>query len=298
MADYSAQEYSAPEYPTYEQAAEAAGVIRQRSAHTPRVAIILGSGLGAFVDRMSDAVIVPYGEIPSFPLSTVPGHAGRLALGTVGGVGVVAMQGRFHFYEGYTPQQVVFPVRVMRLLGAEVLIVTAAAGGLNPRMTAGSVMLLNDHIGLPLLAGNNPLRGANDERFGERFPSTTGAYDQELAALAHEAADQAGATLFDGVYAMVSGPSFESPAEIRFLRLAGADAVGMSTVPEVIAARHLGMRVMALCCVTNAALSDSEQGVEPNHAEVLAVAARAGDHLAAIVEGVVSRLGADVADAE
>jgi purine-nucleoside phosphorylase len=281
-----------PENPTYDQAAEAASAIAQRNVAAPRVAIILGSGLGGFVDRMANVEAVPYADIPYFPISTVPGHAGRLALGAVGGVAVVAMQGRFHFYEGYTPQQVVFPVRVMRLLGAEVLIVTAAAGGLNPAMTAGSVMLLNDHIGLPLLAGNNPLRGANDERFGARFPSITGAYDQGLAALAHDAANEHGVRLYDGVYAMVSGPSFESPAEIRFLRLAGADAVGMSTVPEVVAARHLGMRVMALACVTNAALADSEVGVEPNHADVLAVAAAAGDHLAAIVEGVISRLGA------
>jgi purine-nucleoside phosphorylase len=281
----------APDYPTYEQAAEATAVIAQHGARAPRVAVILGSGLGGFVDRMKDVVAVPYADIPSFPVSTVSGHAGKLALGAIGGVPVVAMQGRFHFYEGYTPQQVVFPVRVMRLLGAEVLIVTAAAGGLNPALAAGSVMLLNDHIGLPLLAGNNPLRGENDERFGTRFPSTTGAYDQDLAALAREAATQRGVQLYEGVYAMVSGPSFESPAEIRFLRLAGADAVGMSTVPEVIAARHLGMRTMALCCVTNAALADSESGVEPNHAEVLAVAAAAGDDLAAIVEGVITRLG-------
>jgi purine-nucleoside phosphorylase len=281
----------APEYPTYEQAVEAAANIAQHSARAPRVAVILGSGLGGFVDRMADVAAVPYADIPSFPVSTVPGHAGRLALGEIGGVPVVAMQGRFHFYEGYTPQQVVFPVRVMRLLGAQVLVVTAAAGGLNPAMAAGSVMLLNDHIGLPLLAGNNPLRGANDERFGPRFPSTTGAYDQGLAALAREEATERGVHLFEGVYAMVSGPSFESPAEIRFLRLAGADAVGMSTVPEVIAARHLGMRTLALCCVTNAALADSESGVEPNHAEVLAVAAAAGEHLAAIVEGVIARLG-------
>jgi purine-nucleoside phosphorylase len=158
-------------------------------------------------------------------------------------------------------------------------------------MAAGSVMLLNDHIGLPLLAGNNPLRGANDERFGVRFPPTTGAYDSELAALAQEAATERGVYLHAGVYAMVSGPSFEAPAEIRFLRQAGADAVGMSTVPEVVAARHLGMRVMALCCVTNAALSDSEQGVEPKHEDVLAVAAAAGEDLAAIAEGVIMRVG-------
>lgn len=289
----------APGYPTYEQAAEAAAVIARHSARTPRIAIILGSGLGGFVDRMENVVAVPYADIPSFPVSTVPGHAGRLALGEVGDVPVVAMQGRFHFYEGYTPQQVIFPVRVMRLLGAEVLIVTAAAGGLNPAMAAGSVMLLNDHIGLPLLAGHHPLRGANDERFGTRFPSTTGAYDRELAAHAHEAAAERGVHLYEGVYAMVSGPSFESPAELRFLRLAGADAVGMSTVPEVVAARHLGMRTMALCCVTNAALADSELGVEPHHADVLAVAAAAGENLSAIVEGVIARLGVtDAQDSE
>jgi purine-nucleoside phosphorylase len=279
-----------PEQPTYEQATEAAAYVAQQSASAPRVALILGSGLGGFVDRMSDVVAVPYADIPYFPISTVVGHAGRLALGDVRGVRVVAMQGRFHFYEGYSPQQVVFPVRVMRLLGAETLLVTAAAGGLNPALAPGSVMALNDHIGLPLLAGNNPLRGANDERFGTRFPATTGAYDEELRALAHDVAAANSVTLFDGVYAMVSGPSFESPAELRFLRLAGADAVGMSTVPEVVAARHLGMRTMALACVTNAALADSESGVAPDHADVLAVAAAAGENLAAIVEGVIARL--------
>jgi purine-nucleoside phosphorylase len=279
-----------PEHPTYEQASEAAQFITGYGASAPRVAIILGSGLGGFADRLTDATAVAYADIPYFPASTVPGHAGRLVLGEVADVRVVAMQGRFHFYEGYSPQQVVFPVRVMRLLGAEYLIVTAAAGGLNPAMAPGSVMLLRDHIGLPLLAGNNPLRGMNDERFGTRFPSTTGAYDEELRALARDAAAARGVTLFDGVYAMVSGPSFESPAELRFLRLAGADAVGMSTVPEVVAARHLGMRVLALCCVTNAALADSESGTPPDHKDVLAVAAAAGDDLAAVVEGVIGRL--------
>ena len=280
----------APEHPTYEQAAEAAAAITRHSADAPRIAIILGSGLGGFVDRMSDAIFVPYADIPYFPVSTVPGHAGRLALGKVGGVSVVAMQGRFHFYEGYTPQQVVFPVRVMRLLVAEILVSDGSgrrsgsdAGGGIGHVTQGTIISACHSWRQQSTAGR--------ERRALRCTlSLTGAYDSELAALAQEAATERGVHLYEGVYAMVSGPSFQSPAEIRFLRQAGADAVGMSTVPEVVAARHLNMRVAALCCVTNAALSDSEQGVEPKHEDVLAVAAAAGEDLR-IAEGVIMRAG-------
>jgi len=275
---------------SYEAAQEAAAAIRARAAVAPRVAVVLGSGLGAVADALTARVLVPYADIPHMPRSTVEGHAGQLALGTLAGVPVAAMLGRFHLYEGYAPRQVVFPLRVLRALGAEALVVTAAAGGLDPALAPGDLMLLRDHIGFPTLAGANPLLGANDERFGTRFPAMTDAYDPALRALAREVAAALGTPLREGVYAMVSGPSFETPAELRMLRALGADAVGMSTVPEVIAARHLGMCVLGACCITNAALADSEAGVAPRHVDVLAVAAAAGARLAAVLEGVLARL--------
>ncbi len=274
----------------YQAAREAADAIAKRSAAPPRAALVLGSGLGSLADRIADRTVIPYAEIPHMPRSTVAGHAGQLALGTIGGVRVAAMQGRFHLYEGYSPQQVVFPVRALRLLGADVLLVTAAAGGLNPAFGAGSLMLLRDHIALPALAGMNPLRGANDERFGARFPALTDAYDPQLRGLAQQVAGAQGVTLHEGVYAMVSGPSFETPAELRLLRALGADAVGMSTAPEVIAARHAGMRVLAACVITNAALAEADAGQGARHEDVLAVAAAAGATLGAILVGVIAGL--------
>lgn len=286
---------ASPEVPAengqgYEAAAEAARMLQERGAPTPRVAIILGTGLGFVAETVEDAVVVPYADIPHFPISTVAGHAGRLICGRLGTVPVVAMQGRFHLYEGYTAQQVVFPLRVLRQLGAETLIVTNAAGGLNPALAAGSLVALVDHIGLPTMAGHNPLIGPNDERIGFRFPPMTGAYDAGLRRLATAVAESLSIQLHSGVYAMVSGPNYESPAELRFLRLAGADAVGMSTVPEVIAARHLGMRVLAISCVTNETLPDGAIPAEANHRDVVAVAEAAGSRLASIVQGVVARI--------
>lgn len=275
---------------SYEAAREAADALASRSAVPPRVAIVLGSGLGGLVDRMMDREAIPYGEVPHMPRPTVAGHAGRLVFGTLGGLRIAAMQGRFHLYEGYSPRQVVFPIRVLRLLGAEFLLATAAAGGLNPSFAAGSLMVLRDHIALPVLAGMNPLRGQNDERFGPRFPALTDAYDPELRRLARSVAEAQGVALEDGVYAMVSGPSYETPAELRLLRALGADAVGMSTVPEVIAARHLGMRVLAACVITNAALREADAGQGARHDDVLAVAAAAGATLGAILDGVVAGL--------
>lgn len=274
----------------YEEAREAADVVAARSPVLPRALCVLGSGLGGLADRIEAPVAIPYAEIPHMPRATVAGHAGRLVVGTLGGIGVAAMQGRFHLYEGYSPAQVVFPLRILRLLGAEFLFVTAAAGGLNPALEAGALMLLRDHIALPVLAGLNPLRGPNDERFGERFPALTQAYDPQLRALAQAVARTQGVSLAEGVYAMVSGPSFETPAELRFLRMAGADAVGMSTVPEVIAARHMGMRVLAACVITNAALAEAGVGIGAEHADVLAVAAAAGATLGAVLEGVAAGL--------
>jgi purine-nucleoside phosphorylase len=272
-------------------ASEAAEAIRQRHAEAPRVAIVLGTGLGGLADRIVSPTLMPYTDIPRFPRSTVAGHAGRLVLGQLGSVPVAALQGRFHLYEGYTPDQVVLPVRTLRMLGAAILIVTNAAGGLDPNQHAGDLLLLRDHIGLPTMSGRNPLLGANDERLGPRFPAMTNAYDTALAALAREVAAVQGTSLHEGVYAMVSGPNYESPAELRFLRAVGADAVGMSTVPEVIAARHMGMRVLAISVITNVALAGVDATPEePSHADVVAAAEAAGNRLAALVEGVVQRI--------
>lgn len=269
----------------------AAAFIRQHHAEVPRVAVVLGTGLGGLAERIKDVTSIPYADIPHFPLATVAGHAGRLVLGRLSGVPVAAMQGRFHLYEGYTPQQVVLPIRVLRAMGADTFIATNAAGGLDPAQQAGDLLLLRDHIGLPTMAGNNPLLGPNDEQLGPRFPSITGAYDARLREIAHAVAREQGIALREGVYVMVSGPNYESPAELRFLRMIGADAVGMSTVPEVLAARHMSMRVLAISCVTNVTLSaDMDSPPEPNHAEVVAAAERAGIHLASIIEGVLAHL--------
>lgn len=272
-------------------ASEAADAIRQRHSEAPRVAIVLGTGLGGLAERIAAPTFVPYAEIPYFPRSTVVGHAGRLVLGRLGSVPVAAMQGRFHLYEGYAPEQVVLPVRALHLLGADILIVTNAAGGLDPSQHAGDLLLLRDHIGLPTMAGRNPLVGANDERLGPRFPAMTNAYDAELAALARDVAGAQGTSLREGVYAMVSGPNYESPAELRFLRMIGADAVGMSTVPEVIAASHMGMRVLAISVITNVALAGADATPEePSHHDVVATAEAAGNRLAALIEGIAERL--------
>ncbi|HEX9069509.1 MAG TPA: purine-nucleoside phosphorylase [Ktedonobacterales bacterium] len=269
--------------PSYDEMMSAAEMIAQRIPERPRAAVILGSGLGGVADALSDPVTIPYHEIPGFPIPTVPGHAGELVIGKAGEVPVAAMRGRFHLYEGYSPQQVTFPVRVLRQLGADVLIVTAAAGGLNAEFSPGTFMALVDHIGLPLLAGLNPLLGPNDERLGERFPALTGAYDAELRGQLHTIALRHGIPITNGVYIMLSGPTFETPAELQMLRGFGADAVGMSTVPEVAVARHMGMRVLAVCVITNAALRDSQLNIPAEHKEVLDVAAQAGPQLATIL---------------
>jgi len=273
---------------------EVAEALRPRLVESPRVAIVLGTGLGGLVDRIADAQAIPYGEIPRFPVSTVQGHAGRLVVGRLGGVPVAALQGRFHLYEGYTPAQVVLPVRALGRLGARILIVTNAAGGLNASFAAGDLMLLRDHIGLAAFAGQNPLIGPNDERYGPRFPAMTHAYDAALAEEARAVAREQHTTLREGIYVMLTGPTFETPAELRFLRAAGADAVGMSTVPEVIAACHMGMRVLAISCVTNVALPDAPTVAEPSHAEVIAAAEGAGARLATLIEGVLARIGGDL----
>ena len=259
--------------PVYEQLQETLAAIHQRAPGLkPRVGIILGSGLGGFADSFEDKVVIPYADLPHFPTSSVPGHAGRLVLGRVGGVDVVAMQGRVHFYEGFVPAQVAFPARVLCALGIGGLVVTNAAGGIHLDFAPGDLMAITDHINL---AGWNALTGHNDDRLGPRFPDMSTAYSPKLRALLLDIASRQGVNLRQGVYAIVSGPSYETPAEIRMLRTLGADAVGMSTVPEVIAAAHMGVPVAGISCITNLAAGIGHQPL--SHEEVAETANRVKD---------------------
>ena len=245
------------------------------------IGMILGSGLGELANLVEDAIIVPYHDIPHFPVSTVPGHAGRLVIGSLGGRRVLVMQGRFHYYEGYSMETVVFPVRVMRLLGIVNLLVTNAAGCVNTAWQPGDLMVISDHI---KLIADNPLRGPNPNELGERFFDMGTAYPKDLRELAHTCGDILGIPLREGVYQLFTGPSFETPAEIRFARMCGADAVGMSTVPEVIAARHAGMRVLGRSCLTNMAAGILDQSL--NHAEVLETGDRVKSTFVALVKEI------------
>ncbi|WP_242342598.1 purine-nucleoside phosphorylase [Anaeromyxobacter terrae] len=262
--------------------------IRGKTDLAPEAGLVLGSGLGDFVDRLERAVSIPYEEIPSFPVSRVPGHAGRLVVGelaTPGGrVAVVAMQGRVHGYEGWSGADVAFGARVLCALPVKLLLVTNAAGGVNPAYAPGDLVRMVDHLNL---SGMNPLVGENDERIGPRFPDLSEAYDARLGALLDEAAAERGVPLRRGVYACMPGPSYETPAEIRMLRLLGADLVGMSTVPEVIAARHMGVPVAGISVVTNLAAGLSRRPL--SHEEVAETAGRVKDRLAAVVEGFLPR---------
>jgi purine-nucleoside phosphorylase len=270
---------------TRAQASVAAQVVRDRFDHVPDVAIILGTGLGALGRAIDTRVVIDYADLPGFPLSTVESHAGRLLCGTLGGKTIVAMQGRFHLYEGYSAQQVAFPVRVMRELGAHTLIVSNACGTLHPLWNAGEIMLIADHINL---LGTNPLIGPNDEALGPRFPDMSAPYDEELRELAREVALEQRIVLREGVYVAITGPALETRAEYRMLRTLGADAVGMSTVPEVIAAVHGGMRVLGLSIMTDRCLPDALQPV--TLAEIVEMAGRAEPNLTALVRGVLERL--------
>jgi purine-nucleoside phosphorylase len=269
----------------FEQATAATAFIRGRTPLTPAIGIILGSGLGAFADHVADATAIPFTDIPHFPKSTVPGHSGRLVIGTLDGVPIAVMQGRVHAYEGYSPEEVGFPVRVLGLLGVKTLVVTNAAGGIRLDMKQGDLVLLSDHINF---TGRNPLVGKHDERFGPRFFDMTEAYSLRLRRLAAQAAERGGFSLAEGVYLCVLGPSFETPAEIRSFRAMGADLVGMSTVLEVIAARQLGIEVVGISCVTNLAA-----GIQPDplsHEEVIEtghrVAARFTQLLTALLPAI------------
>ena len=263
----------------------AAQVVRALFPHQPTEAIILGTGLGQLADEMHVDVAVDYADIPGFPLSTVESHAGRLLCGTLGGRTVIAMQGRFHRYEGYSLQEVTFPVRVLRALGAETLIVSNACGGMHPLWQRGDLMLIADHINM---LGDNPLSGPNDPALGPRFPDMSVAYDADLRSLAREVAAEQRRTLREGIYVAVVGPTLETRAEYRMLRALGADVVGMSTVPEVIVARHGGMRVLGLSIITDMCLPDSLQ--EATLDEIVATANAAQPGLTALVRGVLERL--------
>ncbi len=265
----------------------AVDAIAARTGLRPQVGVTLGSGLGGFADAVEDPVEIPYGEIPGWPVSTAIGHAGTLVLGTFGGVPVAVMKGRAHLYEGHSPQKVVFGVRVLGRLGMHSLVLTNACGALDPAVVPGSLVAISDHLNLQ---GSSPLVGPNDDALGPRFPDMSGAYDPAYRALARSAAERLGLSLGEGVYAAWLGPAFETPAEIRMLRTLGADLVGMSTAPEVLAARHMGIRCLALACVTNAAAGVIDEPID--HERVLEVGARAAVDLVALLREVIPALGA------
>jgi purine-nucleoside phosphorylase len=271
---------------TRQQVDEAVAFIRQRTQQQPEIGIVLGSGLGALSEAVEQADIIPYEDIPYFPVSSVLGHAGRMLIGRLEGRTVLVMQGRVHYYEGYSMGQVTFPIRLMQFLGIKMMIVTNAAGGLNTSFKAGDVMLITDQVNLIGMAGQNPLRGPNDESFGTRFPDMSEPYDEQLRSLALTVAAENKIDLKQGVYMCLAGPSFESPADIRFLRLIGADAVGMSTVPETIVARHGGLRVLGLSGISNALPPDGVKQ-ETTHSEVLEAGRVLVPKMVAIIRGVL-----------
>lgn len=265
-----------------EQLEEAKRYIEDKTTLNPEVGLILGSGLGVLADTLEERVTIPYGDIPHFPVSTVEGHAGELLIGMAGGRPVVMMSGRFHLYEGYSPDTVTFPVRVMKAMGVRQLLVTNSAGGINTRFKPGDLMLITDHLNL---TGQNPLAGPNEARLGPRFPDMSEAYSKRLRNVAREAAGQLGIELREGVYAGLLGPSYETPAEIRMLRQLGADAVGMSTVLEVIAARHAGLEVLGISCITNMAAGILDQPL--SHDEVVETAARVRETFLELVRAII-----------
>lgn len=271
---------------TRDQVEAAAGYVRGHTRHYPEFGIVLGSGLAAFAETVEDPDFIPFHEIPNFPVSSVHGHAGRLIIGKLEGRSVLVMQGRVHYYEGYSMSQVTLPIRIMHVLGIHTVVLTNAAGGLNASFQAGDVMLITDHINLIGMAGQNPLRGPNDETFGPRFPDMSQAYDRGLRGLALKTAEEHHIDLQQGVYICLAGPSFESPADIRFLLAIGADAVGMSTVPETIVARHSGLRVLGLSGISNA-LSATDATQETTHEEVLEAGRTLVPKLTTIIRGVL-----------
>ena len=270
---------------SFEGVARTARWLKERFALSPELALVLGSGLGGLADHFEDRVCIDYAEIPNFPVSTVEGHAGRLVVGTLEGRPAVAMQGRFHYYEGWAIEEVTFPIRVFKQLGCQALLVTNASGGINPDMRPGDLMLIVDHLNM---TGVNPLRGHNDPRIGPRFPDMTEAYDFELRRHAMAVAREHGLMLRTGIYAGLQGPSYETPAEIKMLRRLGGDAVGMSTVPEVIVANHCGLRVLGISCITNMAAGISDQKL--THEEVTETATEARGRFMDLIHYIVRTL--------
>ena len=269
---------------------ETATYIRARTQLEPTIGLVLGSGLSSLADQLDQADVFSYQQLPHFAQTTVHGHTGRMLVGKLEGKTVLVMQGRFHFYEGHTMQRITFPIRVMGVLGIQTLIVTNAAGGLAPRFSPGELMLITDHINMVGMGGRNPLIGPNDPELGPRFPDMSQAYDPGLQQIARQVARASGIPLQEGVYVCLAGPSFETPTEIRFLRLIGADAVGMSTVPEVIVARHMGMRVLGVSGISNVHAADSAPPQETTHQEVLETGRIIAPHLLALIRGVLRQL--------
>ena len=269
----------------FEKVQQAARLIEGRTTLRPRIGLVLGSGLGAFADGLQDATAIPYQQIPHFPVSTAVGHAGRLVVGQCAKIPVAVMQGRVHFYEGYSLREVTFPIRVLGALGIRALVFTNAAGGINRKLRARGLLLIRDHLNFQ---GTNPLRGPNEERFGPRFPDMTEAYSKKLRTTAKQVARKLRLRLFEGVYAALHGPSYETPAEIRALARLGADVVGMSTVPEVIVANHMGIEVLGISCVTNMAAGISKKKI--NHDEVLEAGERVGRQFTAFLRALIPAL--------
>lgn len=276
------------EYLTLKEIDQTADAVRSRIQTAPRVGIILGSGLGPLADSVENPTIIPYNDLPQWPVSTVIGHRGRLVVGQMENQDVLVMQGRIHFYEGYSMAQVSFPVRVMQRLGVEIFIVTNAAGAVNPEYEPGELMLITDHLNLIGMIGHSPLRGPNLDELGPRFPDMGRAYDLQLAALARQVAGENGITLHEGIYICLAGPSFETPADLRFLRTIGVDAVGMSTVPEVTVAHHGGMRVLGISTISNKANLNGL--TTTTHEEVLAAGQVVIPLLSTLIRGVLRRL--------
>jgi purine-nucleoside phosphorylase len=271
------------------QAELAAKLLAKKTKLRPKIALVLGSGLGAFADEFKNATRVPYEKIPGFAKSTAIGHAGQLVIGEVDGIAVAGMQGRSHLYEGYSAKEVTFPIRVFARMGVKAVVLTNAAGGIKASFTQGRLVLISDHINLQ---GVNPLTGPNDEKFGARFPDMSVAYDKDFRKMALAAGKKLGVDLDEGVYAALAGPSYETPAEIRYLKAIGADLVGMSTVPEVIVARHSGMRVLGISCVTNAAAGVLDQPL--NHEEVLETARRVKGQFIGLLREVLPGIAGSV----
>ncbi len=284
---------------SYEKAQEAASFLISKFDRPLKAVVVLGSGLGAFAEQLENSIRIPYQDIPGFATSTVEGHAGQLVLGDIGGVSIAVQQGRFHYYEGYKMKKVIFPMRVFGAMGIETTILTNAAGSVLTSFKPGGLMLIRDHINM---MGVNPLRGFNDERFGPRFPDMTQIYDRELQVIAKEEAEKIAVDRFEkgidkelkqilrrGVYCGLSGPTYETPAEVRFLRMIGASAVGMSTVPEAIAANHQGMRVIGMSCITNFAAGITNKSID--HSEVMETGEKVREVLVDLLQGIIRRLG-------